>query len=183
MCVLKVPSRKSIQTVDISKEKYQIYKYLAERHRHDTKGLINKLLDYVLQNEMKMRERYPNLLIYEVKENTMTIIEESKTERRKELIDLSIDKDSILRCFKCNSDSCRHVAFAKNSLISRILATKDEVTGELTKKAKHQLSNFLINSRSLVIPLVLFTMKLTYIIAITDFGGIGDLPIDMLDIA
>ncbi|HEU4447763.1 MAG TPA: hypothetical protein VFR94_24025 [Nitrososphaeraceae archaeon] len=172
---------KNIQTVDISKEKYQIYKVMAEQHRHDTKGLINKLLDHVLQNELKMKEKYPNLSIYEVKGNSMTIIEESKTERRKEIIDLNVDKDSIVRCFKCNSNICRHVAFAKNSLISRILATNDEATGEFTKKAKQHLSNLLLNSRSFVIPMVLFTMKLTYMLAVADFSGVLD-SMDRIDI-
>jgi hypothetical protein len=181
MCGLKVPSRKNIITVDIKKENYQVYKMLAEMNRFETKSLINQVLDKTLQRELKIKAKYPNLSISEVVDNRITLIEENKLERKRELVDLFYDKDLVLNCHNDKSRTCKHVIFAKNSEISVILATKrDDKDNPFLKKYREQLSGLILNSRNLVIPVMLFTMKISYMLAVADFSGVLD-SVDIID--
>ena len=182
---LKNLSRKDIITVDIKRENYHVYKMLAETNRFETKSLINQILDKILQKELKIKARYPNLSVSEAADNRITLIEENKLERKRELVDLFYDKDLVLNCHNDKSRTCKHVIFAKNSEISVILATKrDDKDNPFLKKYREQLSELILNSKNLVVPISMLAIVSIFSFAIgASFDLIGvELPSWDIDI-
>jgi len=126
--MVKHANRRNITTVDIHKDNYKLLKSMAEEGRYDVKALVNRVLHRVLEKEITFQEKYPNLSVFEVVGNKITLKED--TGRDKILVELSYDNNYDLECQRDKSKNCKHVSYAKNSEISIILAAKqiDEIS-------------------------------------------------------